>query len=264
MSEANQRRAGGRDPLFRGVGVALLTLFGSQGQVDAAATAEHAERLLAEGVRAILGVGTTGEAITLSEQERVDVLTALRNVVPAEVPLIAGTGAASAYQAERLTAAARDAGADAVLALSPPRSMDLQGYYERVAKAADGIPVLAYHFPAASSPGIDVDTLVGLPVHGVKDSSGEPARLLAILPRFDGDVFVGSAALLSYAGPLGCDGALLALANLEPRTCAAAFTGDAGAQLALADSHFAATRDFPRTLKRLLADRHGTSPASRL
>lgn len=264
MSEVNRPRSDGRDALFNGVGVALLTLFGSQAEVDVAATVAHAERLLADGVRAMLGVGTTGEAITLSEQERQDVLTGLREVVPAGVPLIAGTGAASAYQAERLTAAARDAGADAVLALSPPRSMDLPGYYERIAKAADGIPVLAYHYPAASAPGIEVETLPNLPVQGVKDSSGDPNRLLATLPHFDGDVFVGSSALLSFAGPLGCDGALLALANIEPHACAAAFQGDAKAQLGLADAHFASAREFPRTLKRILAERHGTSVVSRL
>ena len=69
--------------------------------------------------------------------------------------------------------------------------------------------------------------------------------------------------LLSLAGPLGCAGAILALANVEPEGCAAAFTGDAGAQRSLAAAHLAARERFPRGLKELVAKRFDTSVAAR-
>ena len=71
-------------------------------------------------------------------------------------------------------------------------------------------------------------------------------------------------ALLSLAGPIGAHGAILALANLEPEACAAAFGGDAAAQRSLASAHLAAGQDFPRGLKRLMAAKWGTSAATRL
>jgi len=70
-------------------------------------------------------------------------------------------------------------------------------------------------------------------VVGAKDSSGDPERLLQTLSTWDGHLYPGSSALLSFAGPLGCPGAILALANAEPALCATAFAGDHASQLAL-------------------------------
>src|SRR5437868_8197426 len=102
-------------PLFSGVGVALVTLFGDDGCLDAAATAEHAARLVELGIRAVVVAGTTGEAASLAPEERRELLSTVRKAVPQEsgVPVIAGTGAPSARQAAALTRDARDCGADA-------------------------------------------------------------------------------------------------------------------------------------------------------
>ena len=118
-----------------------------------------------------------------------------------------------------LTAAAAGAGADAVLAWPPPGSEDLAGDYAAVGQAAGGLPVLGYHIPWVSAPGIPVSALHGLPVAGLKDSSGNPARLLAEVAHYPGRTYVGSSALLALAGPLGGTGAILAIANVEPELC---------------------------------------------
>ena len=249
--------------VFTGVGVALATLFDDDGDLDAAATADHAVRLVDEGVRAVVVAGTTGEAAALDPRERVALIQAVRQAVPSEVPVLAGTGAPSARQAASLTAAARDHGADGALVLSP-RAADPRPYYERVAAAAGELPLLAYHFPAMSPPGIPVERLAELPVLGVKDSTGDPERLLAELVAYDGDLYTGSSALLALAGPLGCTGAILALANVAVEGCVAAFGGDAKAQRALAETHLQAQVDFPAGLKRLMAAKYGTSAATRL
>ena len=249
--------------VFTGVGVALVTLFRETGDLDAAATAGLAARLVQAGVQGVVVAGTTGEAATLEPDERAELVAAVRAEVPAGVPVIAGAGAASGRQAAEHARRAFDAGADAVLVLSPPRVPDPRPYYDVVARAAAGRPMLAYHFPQASAPGIPVDLLPDLPVSGVKDSSAETERLLVELDTFDGDVYVGAATILAMAGSVGATGAVLALANAEPEACVRAFAGDGDAQRSLLRAHLAATRDFPAGLKSLVAARFGTGEAAR-
>jgi dihydrodipicolinate synthase/N-acetylneuraminate lyase len=253
-------------PLFSGVGVALVTLFRGDGRLDAPATATHAGCLVGLGIRAVVVAGTTGEASTLDRGERTELLAAVRAAIPpgTGVPVIAGTGAPSARQAAALTCDAREGGADGVLVLSPPGSSDVAPYYEAVAGAAAGMPVLAYHFPAVSPPGIPVPVLARLPVQGCKDSSGDADRLLETVDVWDGPLYVGSSSLLALAGPLGCAGAILALANAEPEGCIAAFAGDAAAQRALAPAHRQALMRFPAGIKALTAARFATPTATRL
>jgi 4-hydroxy-tetrahydrodipicolinate synthase len=255
-----QYRSGAMTEAFLGVGVALVTIFGDDGEIDPGATSKLAADLVTRGMRAVLVCGSTGEAATLTGPERVTLIEAVRGAVPPGIPVIAGTGAPSARQAAALAADAVRAGADVMLAFPPPGSRDLAGYYAAVAGAAGDRPVLAYHFPRISAPGVPVEALAGLPVAGVKDSSGDPDRLLEELAHYRGATYVGSSAVLSLAGPMGAAGAILALANIEPERCVAAFAGDAAAQLALADRHLAARRGGPAVLKQVLAAEHG-SPA---
>ena len=251
-------------PIFSGVGVALVTLFDDDGEVDAKATGDHASTLVELGMRAVIVAGSTGEASSLDRNERIALLEAVRAAVPAEVPVIQGTGGPSARQAAALTRDARDHGADGVLTLSPPGTQDPRRYYELVAEAAGDLPVLAYHYPLVSPPGIPVDRLDDLPIQGVKDSTGDPERLLAEVQSYRGWLYVGAATLLALAGPLGATGAILALANAEPERCAAAFTGDAQAQRHLTAPHLASKRAFPQSLKDVVAQRFATSRTTRL
>lgn len=256
---------GGAGP-FSGAGVALVTIFGAHGGVDEVATARHAENLVRRGMRAVLVNGSTGEAGTLTDAERVTLIQAVRKAVPADVPVIAGTGGQSAEAAAGLTQAAVRAGADIVLAYPPPGSQpaELPAFFAAISAAAAGRPALAYHVPWVSAPGVPVDALPGLPVAGIKDSSGSADRLLDELAHYDGATYVGSSALLALAGPMGGAGAILALANVEPERCVRAFAGDAAAQRELARSHLAVRAGGPAALKRLLAERSDFSATSRL
>jgi 4-hydroxy-tetrahydrodipicolinate synthase len=250
--------------VFQGVGVALVTLFDDNGDLDAPATAAHAAKLVELGVRAVVVAGSTGEAAALGVDEREELLSAVQSTVKGAVPVLAGTGAPSARQAADLTARARDGGADAVLVLSPPRTADPLPYYTAVANAAGDMPVLAYHFPMVSPPGLTVDTIASLPISGCKDSSGEAERVLATLKATPIPLYVGSSALLTFAGHVGCAGAILALANAEPEGCIAAFNGDADVQRDLIEGHLAAKDRFPRGLKERVAKRFATSEVVRL
>ena len=250
--------------LFTGIGVALVTLFDEDGELAAAATADLAARLVDAGVRAVLVAGTTGEAATLTPDERVALIAAVRAALPDDVPVLAGTGAPSGRQAAGLTARAFDAGADAVLALSPPGVADPRSYYDRVAKAAGGRSLLAYHYPGASSPGIPVPLVPDLPVSGLKDSSGDAQRLLEELEIFDGDLYTGSPTLLTMGKAVGAAGALLALANAAPERCIAAFDGDGAAQRELIGAHRLAAEQFPAGVKGMVAERFGLSAVARI
>lgn len=267
MSDVDARpRDSGQVQLFEGVGVALVTLFDADGGLDVAMTAEHAARLVGLGIRSVLVAGTTGEPGSLEAGERRALLAAVRAAVPVGggVPVIAGTGAVSTRQAVAYTAAARDGGADAVLALSPPQVDDPRPYYDAVAKAAGAVPVLAYHYPGFSPPGISLEHLRELPVVGCKDSSGDVTRFHEELAGFDGALYVGSPVLTYLAGVMGAAGALLAIANVHPELCLAAFGGDAEAQKALIAPHLIAAEEFPSALKGLVAARFGTSTTVRM
>jgi 4-hydroxy-tetrahydrodipicolinate synthase len=252
-----------RMALFTGIGVALVTLFSPDGDLQAQATAELAAQLTDLGVRALLVNGTTGEAAALTPEERDEVIGAVRAAAPASVPVIAGTGAATGRQAAALTERAFAAGADAVLVLSPPGVADPRRYYDEVARRATGA-LLAYHFPGASAPGIPVEVLADLPVTGLKDSSGDAARLLHEREVFAGDLWTGAASLLSLSGAVGAAGGLVAAANMAPEECAAAFAGDGAAQVRVAALDRAASVDFPAGYKRATAERFGVSPVTRV
>ena len=257
------------EPVFRGVAVALVTQLDERLEVDAAATTAHAERVVELGVSAVVVAGTTGEAASLTGDERTALVRALRAALPSTVPVIAGTGAPDGRTAARLTGEAADAGADAALVLSPPLASDPRRYYATVADAAGDLPLLAYHYPAVSSPGIPLDHLTELPVVGMKDSTGDPDRLLAELEAWDRPIYTGSSALISTAAHLGCPGVILALANAEPEGCVAAWNGGDGdgvAQRALTAAHLAQRSNggFPHGVKALTAARFGTPTRSRM
>ena len=247
---------------FTGTGVALVTLFDADGGLDAAATARHAGHLVDRGVQGVVVAGTTGEAATLDADERSELLRAVRAAVAGRVPVLAGTGAPSARQAVALSQRAADDGADALLVLSPPRTDDPRPYYQAVA-AAVAVPVLAYHFPAASAPGIPVDLLCELPVAGIKDSTGDPSRLAVELDMMRGGVYTGSAALVLQARAMGCSGSILALANIDPEGCARAWEGDGRCQRELVNGHRSGALAGIAGLKRALAGLYGTSTVSR-
>jgi 4-hydroxy-tetrahydrodipicolinate synthase len=250
-------------PVFRGIGVALVTLFDVHRAVDHAGTAAFAARLVELGVDALVVAGTTGEADALDDDERLRLFAAVREIAPDTV-VLGGTGAASTHQAARLTARAGDTGVDAVIARSPRGLLDPAPYYRALAEAAGNVPVLAYHFPAVAPPGVPVEVLPALPVAGVKDSSGDATRLLATVETYAGPLWTGNPALLPLAGSLGCAGGILALANVAPELCAGAFAGDPDALRKMIPTHLACERDFPRGVKQLVAERFGTSDVVRM
>jgi dihydrodipicolinate synthase/N-acetylneuraminate lyase len=250
--------------LFTGIGVALVSLFDEDGELLVDATAEHALALVELGVAGVLVAGSTGEASALDDDERANLIDRVRRTLPPEIPVFAGTGQPSTRAAVATSLRAVDSGADALLVLSPPRTRDPRPYYDAITKACPTTPVLAYHFPSVSAPGIEVDVLCSLPVVGCKDSSGDATRLLDETQQFQGAIYVGNPVLLALAGLLDLQGAILAVANLDPALCARALAGDPHAQLQVAALHHKTSSDFPNAIKQELHARFDTPTGARL
>ena len=98
----------------------------------------------------------------------------------------------------------------------------------------------------------------------MKDSSGDPERLLAELAVFEQPLWVGAASMVLLASALGLPGAILAVANVGPEHAIAAFAGDSAAQRALLPVHNRVQASFPFGLKDAIADRFGPRRATRL
>ena len=189
--------------------------------------------LLAAGLDGVVVAGSTGEAALLDDAELLRAVEWLRDVVPENRWLIAGTGAESTRATERLTRDAASAGADAVLvrppsyyaSLLPPGA--LADHFRRVADASP-VPIVVYNIPKYTHVMLQDSTLRALADHGriagFKDSSGDLkvfAGFRAALPR--AVALVGSGALLYPALEMGAAGGVVGVACFAPALCARLF-----------------------------------------
>jgi 4-hydroxy-tetrahydrodipicolinate synthase len=183
-------------PEIGGVITAMVTPFAEDGSVDEAAARKLARHLIDHGCQGLVLSGTTGESPTLSDEEKLSLLRAVRDELGPDTLLIAGTGSNDTRHSERLSAAAADSGADAVLAVTPyynkPNPAGIKAHYEAVAKAA-GIPVLLYNIPSrvvVNLPPALLEELAGIEnVVGVKqanDQELQPIEGLKVLAGNDG------------------------------------------------------------------------------
>jgi len=152
-------------PEIGGVITAMVTPFAEDRSVDEAAARSLARHLIENGSHGLVLAGTTGESPTLDDAEILSLLRTVRDEVGADVLVICGTGSNDTRHSERLSAAAADAGADAVLAVTPyynkPNFAGIKAHYETVAKAA-GIPVLLYNIPSRAVVNVSPEQLAEL------------------------------------------------------------------------------------------------------
>ncbi len=220
--------------------VALVTPMRADGAVDHEALAKAVDRVIEAGSAAIVSVGTTGESATLDVDEHTDVIRRTIDVAAGRVPIIAGTGANSTAEAIHLTQAAKAAGADAALLVTPyynkPPQEGLYRHFKAVAEAVD-IPQILYNVPGRTA----VDMLPGTVerladvrgIVGIKEAKGDLDRVreLVALGLPDFALYSGDDATARASILLGFHGDISVTANVAPegmaRMCAAAFAGDA-------------------------------------
>jgi len=224
---------------FSGVFPAMVTPFTEDNEIDTETLREDAQRLEKAGVDGLVPVGSTGESATLSHAEHVEVIEAVVDAVE-DVPVIAGTGSNNTAEALDLSQQAADAGADALLLISPyynnPEPEGMYQHYTAVADAVD-IPQIVYNVPSRTGRNIAVETAVRLAEHdnirGYKAASGDLNRISEVVERTreeDFAILSGDDGLTLPTLSVGGHGAISVVANVEPeRTCAmvgAALEGD--------------------------------------
>ena len=219
------------------------------------------ERLLdwhiAQGTDAIVAVGTTGESATLNETEHVEVIRHAVRHVRGRVPVIAGTGANATTEAIQLTRAAREAGADACLLVTPyynkPTQEGLYLHHKAVAEAV-AIPQILYNVPGRTACDMQPETvgrLAKVPnIIGVKEATGDLTRV-ARIRELCGDGFLlysGDDATAMEFMLQGGHGVITVTGNVAPRAmhelCAAATGGDRASAAAINDRLAGLHRDL--------------------
>ncbi len=171
-------------PMLAGSLPALVTPF-ADGKVDVETLRKLVDWHIAEGSNGLVPVGTTGESPTLSHAEHDLVVETVVRQVAGRVPVVAGAGSNNTIETVRLVEAAKRAGADAALVVTPyynkPTQAGLTGHYS--AAAACGLPIVIYNIPGRSIVDMSPATMGALSRHpmivGVKDSTGDVARVSA-------------------------------------------------------------------------------------
>ncbi len=211
---------------FAGVYTALVTPFREDRAVDEAALRVLVERQIAAGVAGVVPCGSTGEAATLSHAEHRRVIELVVQAARGRVRVIAGTGSNNTHEAIELTVAARDAGADAALLISPyynkPTQEGIVQHYAAVAHAAQ-LPLFVYNIPGRTASNILPETLARLAdlehVVGVKDCCGnldQVSQSLALCPP-DFSLLSGDDSFTLPLLALGARGVISTTSNLVPR-----------------------------------------------
>ncbi len=171
--------------MFKGSLVALITPMRADGSVDEKAYAEFVDWQIKEGTDAVVPVGTTGRAPTLSHDEHRRVVEIAIEVAKGRVPVIAGAGSNSTAEAIDLARHAKQAGADATLVVTPyynkPTQEGMYLHFKAIADAVD-LPLIIYNIPPRSVVDMSVETMARLAKHkniiGVKDATANLVRPL--------------------------------------------------------------------------------------
>lgn len=218
-------------PTIAGIYPPVPTFFDEREDLDLTTLREHLKRLKSAGIANVVALGSNGEAVHLSPDERQQVIATVREAMGTEAQILAGVGEQSTRATLALARLAAESGADVALVLPPhhyrPR-MDgfaLRAHYLAVADGSP-LPVMIYNMPANSA-GVDLDaeTVIALSAHpniiGLKDSAGNVAKLAQVAAdaREGFVVLAGSAGFLVPALAVGARGAIAALANIAPCEC---------------------------------------------
>lgn len=214
--------------MFSGSMTAIVTPFAG-GMIDFQAFERLIEMQLENGTSAIVPCGSTGESATLTPEEHIEVVRHVVRLVGGRVPVIAGTGSNSTAEAVHLTRAAKEAGADAALLISPyynkPTQEGIYRHYRTVAEQTR-MPLIVYNIPGRTGSKIEAATIARLAeieeVIGLKEATGSLDEVQEVI-RLAGDkieVYSGDDGLTLPIMAVGGAGVISVVANVAPRDSA--------------------------------------------
>lgn len=212
--------------MFTGSGVAIVTPFNTDGSVNF----ESLERLLEFQIKnntdAIIICGSTGEAATLTDEERFEVIKFTVDTVKKRIPVIAGSGSNSTSQSIKLSVDSQKAGADGLLIVTPyynkPTQSGLIAHYEEIAKNVD-IGIILYNVPSRTGVNMLPETVYNLSkidnIIGTKEASSDItqiAKIASICPETF-NIYSGNDSEILPTLAIGGRGVISVVANILPQ-----------------------------------------------
>ncbi len=213
--------------IFTGAGVAIVTPFSDNGEVNYEVFGEIVEEQIAEGTDAIIVCGTTGEASTLTHEEHLECIKFVTDKVNKRVPVIAGTGSNCTKTAIFLSQEAQKFGVDGLLIVSPyynkATQAGLKKHFCDIASSVN-IPIILYNVPSRTGTNILPETVMKIVneasnVVAIKEASGNISQVakLASLSRGKIDIYSGNDDQIVPLLSLGGKGVISVLSNVAPR-----------------------------------------------
>lgn len=228
-----------KQTVFTGSGVAIVTPMHADGSINYQAFETMLDVQIGSGTDAIVVCGTTGEAPTLNDEEHVQLIRCAVETVAGRVPVIAGTGSNDTRHAIAMSLEAKQAGADALLLVTPYYNKTSQTglirHFNAIADAA-GMPVILYNVPSRTGVSIQPETYAELARHplivAAKEASGDlsAAARTAALCGEELTLYSGNDDQILPILSLGGKGVISVLANVAPSAvhemCQSYFEGD--------------------------------------
>ena len=213
--------------LFKGAGVALVTPFHEDKSVNYEELGRLLEYQIERDIDAIIVCGTTGEPVTMTEDERLSVIEYTVKKVAHRVPVIAGSGGNCTENVISFSKKAQNLGVDGLLVVTPyynkATQQGLYEHYKCVAEAVE-IPIILYNVPSRTGLNLLPDTAVRLGreyenIVAVKEASGNITQVADLISKADGcvDVYSGNDDQIVPILSLGGIGVISVLANIAPK-----------------------------------------------
>lgn len=216
----------GRD-LFKGTGVAMITPFKQDGEVDYDRLMIHAERLIEQGCQYLVALGTTAETPALSSDEKINVIRCVVEACGGRVPIMVGIGGNNTREVISNLKSTDLKDIQGILSVSPYYNKPSQeGIYQHFAAIASisELPIMLYNVPGRTGSNISADTVLRLAfdfpenIVGVKEASGDFEQVMDLINNRPEDFLIvsGDDAITLPMIAAGGDGAISVIGNAYP------------------------------------------------
>jgi 4-hydroxy-tetrahydrodipicolinate synthase len=215
---------------FKGTGIAIVTPFKNDSSIDFTALGRVINHIIAGGVNYIVVLGTTGESVTLTKDEKQAIIAYVKEAVDGRVPLVAGIGGNNTQEVINVIRHTDLTGIDGVLSVAPyynkPTQRGLVQHFKAIATCSP-LPVIIYNVPGRTGCNLTADTCIELAhecenIAGVKEASGDLSQIMKIIKGKPENfsVISGDDMLTIPIISAGGIGVISVLGNAFPAACA--------------------------------------------
>lgn len=213
-----------KNPYFGRLLTAMVTPFNADGSVNYEKAADLAEWLINNGSDGLVVAGSTGEAATMSAEEKLELFRVVVNRINKRVPVIAGTGSNNTTDSVKMTKMAEARGVDGALIVGPYYNKPTQeGFYQHFAAVAQstGLPIIVYNVPGRTASNISPAIVARLAadfenIVAIKEAAGnvaQVAELYSVLPE-EFTIYSGDDGLILPFMSVGATGLISVLSNI--------------------------------------------------